>query len=129
MQEPLTIPFKVPYSGNLSAGENFHELLKVGFSRLKLSRIARNDCDTPIDNDTAVCANWPETAKFAQVLTRERFPLCGILWNQHLTPTDKHPILCMSIWSMMVFHCLVYYNRMKNSYGDKKILYSSRIHP
>ena len=34
-------------------GENFHELLKVKFSHLKLSRIVGNDNDTPID-DTAV---------------------------------------------------------------------------
>ena len=35
-------------------GENFRELLKVRFSRLKLSRIVGNDNDTPIDNDAAV---------------------------------------------------------------------------
>ena len=36
------------------AGENFRELLKVGFSRLKLSRIVGNNIDTPIDNHDAV---------------------------------------------------------------------------
>ena len=35
-------------------GENFRELLKVGFLRLKLSRLAGNDNDTPIDNDANV---------------------------------------------------------------------------
>ena len=34
------------------AGENFRELLKVGFLRLELSQIVGNDSDTPIDNDT-----------------------------------------------------------------------------
>ena len=35
-------------------GENFRELLKVGFSRLKLSRIMGNSNNTPIDNDAVV---------------------------------------------------------------------------
>ena len=35
-------------------GENFRELLKVGFSQLELSRTVGNDNDRPIDNDAAV---------------------------------------------------------------------------
>ena len=35
-------------------GENFRKLPKVGFLRLKLSRIVRNDNDTLIDNNATV---------------------------------------------------------------------------
>ena len=56
---------------------------------IKLSQIVGNDDDTPIDNDAAVLneiftvktfANFPETAKFAKVFTRERIPLYGSLF-------------------------------------------------
>ena len=36
------------------AGENFCELVKVGFSLLNFSRIVGNDNDMPIDNDAAI---------------------------------------------------------------------------
>ena len=46
--------FTKPYSGESFSGENFHVLLKVGFSRLQLSRIVGNDYDTPVDNNGTV---------------------------------------------------------------------------
>ena len=44
----------IPFSGNFLAGENLRELLEVQSSLSKLSRIAGNNNDAPVDNDAAV---------------------------------------------------------------------------
>ena len=51
-------------------GENFRELLKVGLSQLKLSRLVGNDNDTPIDNDAAVLNENFRGLKHSQIASK-----------------------------------------------------------
>ena len=83
----ITREHMITYSiGESFVGENFHNLLKVRLSRVKLSKIVANDNDMLIDNDTALlnenfCSynfcELPKTTKFTKVFTCKRFPLYG----------------------------------------------------